>query len=495
MSGQLDPKRADHLIDGVSRPPAGGAYGPLFDPSDGTQRGEVARGTPDDARSAVDSAAVVEERWAYTPGHERARVLRDLSARLRSDKEALARLICTEVGKPIRDARVEVERAVGVFSMAAEEIRQLTGQTYPADAYAIPPGNEKRLLFTVREPVGLVVAISPFNFPLNLLSHKVAPALAAGNPVIAKPASVAPMTALRLAQLALDAGLPAGVFNVVLGSGPDVGFPLVEHDRTRLVTFTGSTSVGRSIAEAAGRGAKRVILEMGGMDPLIVFRDASLSDAVEAATRGAFGYSGQVCTATKRIFVEQSIAEEFGRAFVSRVQHLKVGPALDESTEVGPLVDRESLSRIETMVSDARDRGARTLTGGTPLGGSGAGNFFTPTVLDQVPEDARVVREEPFGPLAPIQQFSTEQEAIRLARRTIYGLQAAVYTRDLGRAFRVARALPVGGVHINDPTNLRWDALPFGGVRMSGLGREGLASALREMTDEKTISVNFGSGP
>ena len=424
-----------------------------------------------------------------TPGHVRAKILRAAATRLHDDRETMARLIASEVGKPIVDARVEVDRAVGVYELAAEEIRQLTGESFPADAYERPAGNEQRFLFTVRDPIGVVVAIGPFNFPLNLLSHKIAPALAAGNPVVAKPTSAAPFTALRLAEHLIAAGVPKGVLNVVVGPGRTVGDTLVEHPKTRLVTFTGSTDVGKGIAEKAGRSAKRVILEMGGMDPFIVLDDAPLDIAVPAAARGAFGYSGQVCTASKRFLVQESVAERFAKSLAERATSLKVGPALEESTEVGPLIDQESVGRMEALVEDARSKSAKVLTGGSRP--EGPGSFFRPTVLDEVPEEARVAREEPFGPIAPVLRFHDLDDAVRIANATPYGLQSAVYTRDLVRGFALAKRIRAGGVHLNDPTTLRWDALPFGGVKESGLGREGLRYALQEMTEVKLISVNF----
>ncbi len=262
------------FIGGEWRAPSGGKYRPVVDPSTGRPIGEAPVASADEARAAIDAAAAVEESWGSIPGHERARILRAAAERIRADRDTLALLIAHEVGKPIKDARVEATRAAGVFQLAAEEIRHLGGESYPADAYQYPAGNEHRFLFSVRDPIGVVVAIGPFNFPLNLLCHKVAPALAAGNPVVAKPPSAAPFTALRLAEHLAAAGLPPGALNVVVGSGATVGDTLVEHPRTRLITFTGSTEVGKGIAEKAGRHAKRVILEMGGMDPFIVLDDA-----------------------------------------------------------------------------------------------------------------------------------------------------------------------------------------------------------------------------
>ncbi len=479
------------LIGGVWSRPASGRYAPVVDPSTGRLLGEAPIASADEARAAVDAAAAAEPTWAHVPGHERARLLRATADRLRSDRETMARLIASEVGKPIADARVEVDRAVGVFGIAAEEIRQLGGESFPADAFERPAGNESRFLFSVRDPIGVVVAIGPFNFPLNLLCHKIAPALAAGNPVVAKPTSAAPFTALRLAEHLVAAGLPAGVVNVVTGPGGAVGNTLVEHPATRLITFTGSTDVGKGIAERAGRHAKRVILEMGGLDPFVVLDDAPMDVAVAAAARGVFSYSGQVCTASKRFLVAEPIAERFAHHLAEKARALKVGPALDESTEVGPLIDAGAVDRVERLVEEARRQDAQLLAGGRRPPDRTEGSFFEPTVLDAVPESARVVREEPFGPIAPIVRFATLDDAVRIANGTPYGLQAAVFTRDLARGFRLAKEIRAGGVHLNDPTNLRWDALPFGGVRDSGLGREGLRYAMQEMTEVKLISVNF----
>jgi succinyl-CoA reductase len=483
--------RADLWVGGSSRLPSSGTYSPVLDPSTGMPLGEVAVGNADDANAAIESAESVREMWGETPGHRRAAILGALATRLREDRETMARLIAREVGKPLADARVEADRAAGVFEFAADTIRHLTGESFPADAYAYPPGNERRVLFTLRDPVGVVVAIGPFNFPLNLLSHKVAPALAAGNPVVAKPTSAAPFTALRLAQHAHAAGIPPGVLNVVLGPGGAVGNALVEHPATRFVTFTGSTEVGKGIAERAGRHAKRVLLELGGVDPLLVLEDAPLDVVVPAAIRGAFAYAGQVCTASKRILIHESLAEAFSKEFADAAKKLKVGPALDESTQVGPVIDAAALDRLDGFVEDATTRSAVVLSGGARSTDRGGGFYYPPTVLDRVPPTARISREEPFGPVVPILRFSTDEEAIRIANGTPYGLQAAVYTNDLRRAFRLAKRLRAGGVHLNDPTNLRWDALPFGGVKESGIGREGLRYAMEEMTDVKLVSVNF----
>jgi succinyl-CoA reductase len=479
------------FIGGEWRPPRAGEYRPVVDPSTGRPLGEAPVASAEEARAAVDAAAACEEAWGEHPGHDRARILRSVAERIRADRETLALLIAHEVGKPILDARTEVDRASGVFLLAAEEIRHLGGESYPADAYERPAGNEHRFLFSVRDPIGVVVAIGPFNFPLNLLCHKVAPALAAGNPVVAKPTSAAPFTALRLAEHLAAGGVPPGVFNVVVGPGGPVGDALVEHPRTRLITFTGSTAVGKRLAERAGRHAKRVILEMGGMDPFVVLDDAPLAATADAAARGIFSYSGQVCTASKRFLVAEGVAVRFASELAQRARALRVGPAVDEKTEVGPLIDAAAVERMEDLVTDARKRAATVLAGGERAPGLSGGNYYAPTVLDAVPEEARVLHEEPFGPLAPIVRFRTVEDAVRIANATPYGLQAAVYTRDLARGFALAKKIRAGGVHLNDPTNLRWDALPFGGIKESGLGREGLRYAMEEMTEVKLISVNY----
>ncbi|HTT34430.1 MAG TPA: aldehyde dehydrogenase family protein [Thermoplasmata archaeon] len=472
--------------------PSGGETREVVDPSTGTSFARAPVGTRDDARAAVDAAASAADAWAAVPGHERAARLRAIAERLEAGAEPAARGIAREVGKPIAEARLEVRRAVGVFRFAAEEIRQLRGESFPADAYELPAGNAHRLLFTVRDPIGVVAAIGPFNFPLNLLAHKVAPALAAGNPVVVKPASAAPLTGLLFASLAEAGGLPAGVVNVVPGPAGTIGDALIDHPATRLVTFTGSTEVGQRIAERAGRHAKRLLLEMGGLDPLVVLDDAPLDVAVAAAVRGAFAFSGQVCTASKRILVAEGIAAPFSRRIVDRVEALRVGPALDEATEVGPVISPEALDRLDRLVGDARDRAGVVLTGGARAPEAGPGFFYRPTVVDRVPPGAAIAREEPFGPAVPILRFDSIEEAIRLANATPYGLQASIYTRDLDRALAFARGVRAGGVHVNDPTTLRWDALPFGGAKASGIGREGVAEAMREMTELKLVSINYG---
>lgn len=462
-------------------------------PANGMVVAEVPLGGRGDARAAVDASVAAKEKISKMPAYDRYRFLLKTAQLIEENMESLARTICVEAGKPIRDSRVELRRAVVTFTSAAEEAKRISGEVFQADAYPLPPGNEKRLSFSVREPVGVVVGISPFNFPLNLLCHKVAPALAAGNAVIAKPTSETPIVALRLGHLMMEAGCPPGALNIVTGPGSTVGTELVENPSTDLVTFTGSTAVGMGIYQLASKRNKKVILEMGGMDPLIILKDADLAKAADAASRACFGLSGQVCTASKRLIVADSVADEFMRLLVARVKRLKVGDPLSEETDVGPVINGDSLDRIHTLVLEAVDEGAKIAIGGKRLTDSlhRSGYFYAPTVLGGVAGEMRLMNEEPFGPLGPIQTVASEEEAIEAANSTTYGLQSSIFTRDIGRGLRLAREIRAGGVMINDPTTLRFDNMPFGGTKMSGLGREGVRYAMQEMTEVKLINVNL----
>ncbi len=481
------------LIDGEWVPAASGETLPVYNPSTGEILADVAKAGVEDARRAIDAANDAKERIARVSAFERSQMLRKVGDQIEEHFEDLSRLIASEAGKPIRDSRYEVRRAGVTVSFAAEEAKRIHGETYQADAFPFPPGNEDRLIFSVREPVGVVAAISPFNFPLNLLMHKVAPALAAGNAVVAKPTSETPLVALRLGEFLLNAGFPAGAINIVVGPGNTVGQELVENPGTDLISFTGSTSVGTRIAEIAGRQAKRVLLEMGGMDPLIVLDDADIPQAAAAAARATCGFAGQVCTAVKRIFAVESIEGEFSERFAKEVSKFQLGSALEEKTDVGPVIKEATLERAEHLVEQAVDHGARVTLGGRRATQKGLKNgyFWEPTVLVEVNSEMEVMQDEPFAPLGPIQQVADEEEALAEANRSQYGLQAAIYTKDIGRALRMARELKVGGVMINDPTSCRWDNLPFGGIKMSGLGREGPKYAIEEMTEVKLINIHL----
>ena len=449
----------------------------------------VPKGTEADAKAAADAAQDAKKRVHKVTAWDRYQFLSKAARLLEEHQEEMARLITLEAGKPIRDARIEARRAVITFTYAAEEAKRIYGEVFPPDAYPLPPGNENRIVFSVREPIGTVVCISPFNFPLNLLCHKVAPALAAGNCVIAKPTSETPLVAIRLVELLLEAGVPKDAVQIVTGPGRTVGNALVESPNTEAITFTGSTQIGTQIASLGGKRAKRIILEMGGMDPVIILDDADLPRAVEAVARATFGLAGQVCIASKRILAAEKIADQFSGLLADRVSKFKVADPGQEDTDIGPVISASSREFIHTLIMEAKASGAKVKTGGDKL--PGKGYFYKPTVLADVTSDMRVMQDEPFGPIGPVQSVASDEEAVEIANSSMYGLQSSVYSRDLRRALRVAREIKAGGVMINDPTTIRWDNMPFGGVKLSGLGREGVRYAIQEMTETKLINMNL----
>ncbi len=453
----------------------------------------VPEATIEDVRRVIDEASAATKIAETTPAYKRAKLLLAVASMMEQRSAEFARTITLESGKPIKESQVEVTRAVGVFTFAAEEAKRIYGEVFPADAFEYPPKSENRLIFSQREPIGVVVAIGPFNFPLNLLAHKIAPALAAGNTVITKPTSETPLTALLLKDVISKAGWAEGVFSVVVGPGSTIGGELIENPKTNLITFTGSTEVGLDIAGRAARLGKKTILEMGGMDPFIVLDDANLDIATSAAIRGAFSYSGQVCTASKRFLVADSVAEPFVKALHEKMLKLNVGNPILVTTDMGPVINRAAVKRIDGMVNDAVAGGAQLIAGGKPLtdGEFAKGSYYAPTLLDNVTSDMRVGQEEPFAPLAPVFRVGSDEEAIEVANSTKYGLQASIFTRNIARALKMARHIKAGAVLIDDPTNLRWDNAPFGGVKKSGMGREGVRFAIQEMTESKLIDINL----
>jgi len=462
-------------------------------PATGEVIQRIPEATIEDTRRIIDQASAATRIAADIPAYRRARMLAEVVRLMEERSAEIARSITLEAGKPIRDSEVEVKRAIGVFAFAAEEAKRIYGEVFPADAFEYPPKSENRLLFSQREPVGVVVAIGPFNFPLNLIAHKIAPALAAGNTVITKPTSETPLTTILLKDILAKAGWPEGIFNVVVGPGSTIGVELIENPKTNLITFTGSTEVGLDIAGRAARLGKKTILEMGGMDPFIVLDDANLDIASSAAVRGAFTYSGQVCTASKRFLVQDSVAEPFVRALREKMLKLNVGNPILVTTDVGPVINKAAVNRIHGLVMDAVSNGADLLEGGKPMteGEFAKGSYYQPTLLDNVKTDMRVGQEEPFAPLAPVFRVADMEEAIEVANSTKYGLQASIFTRNIAKALKMARRIKAGAVLIDDPTNLRWDNAPFGGVKKSGMGREGVRYAIQEMTESKLIDINL----
>ena len=448
-------------------------------PYDGSLVGRVPKGDAKAARRAVDAAELAMA--APLAAHERAAILDRTAALVDERAEEIARTISAEAGKPVKAARIEVSRAMSTFTMAAVEARTLAGDVVPMDA---SPAGSGKLAFTLRVPIGVVGAISPFNFPFNLVAHKVAPALAAGCAVVLKPASQTPLSALLLAELELEAGLPPGWLNVVCGPAAEIGDVLVEDERVALITFTGSAGVGWKLRERAPR--KRVNLELGNATPVIVAADADLEDATTRLAANAFSFAGQSCISVQRIYVQRDAYDAFVDLFVPRVQGLVVGDPADDATDVGPVISGGDRDRILSWIAEATSAGASVLTGGTL-----DGELLLPTVVADAPADVKISCEEVFGPVCTVTPFDTLDEAIVLANGTRYGLQAGIFTSDMKNALRVARELAFGGVTVNEAPTFRADQMPYGGVKDSGNTREGPAYAVREMTEQRLVVLQL----
>jgi acyl-CoA reductase-like NAD-dependent aldehyde dehydrogenase len=448
-------------------------------PYDGDLVGRVAQAGGEETRRALDAAerAMREP----LPAHERAAILDRVAAALADRQDDVARTICAEAGKPMKAAWVEASRAVSTYTMAAVEARKLAGDVVPMDA---SPAGAGKLGFTLRIPIGIVAAISPFNFPLNLVAHKIAPALAAGCAVVLKPASQTPLSALLLAELETEAGLPPGWLNVVCGPAAEIGDVLVEDERVKLITFTGSVPVGWKLRERAPR--KRVNLELGNATPVIVAADADLDDAAARLAASAFSFAGQSCISVQRIYIEHGVYDAFLERFLPLVEELEVGDPADEDTDVGPLISESDRDRVRAWIQEALQQGAEVLAGGDL-----EGELLRPTVIANAPPDAKVSCEEVFGPVCTVTPFDSLDEAIALANGTRFGLQAGVFTRDVKTALRAARELEFGGVTVNEAPTFRADQMPYGGVKDSGNTREGPAYAVREMTEERVVVLQL----
>ena len=451
----------------------------VLSPYDGALVGRVPKAGAGETSRALDAAQKAMRE--PLPAHERAAILDRVAALLSERADDAARTISSEAGKPMKAARVEASRAVSTFTMAAVEARKLAGDVVPMEA---SPAGAGKLAFTLRQPIGIVAAISPFNFPLNLVAHKVAPALAAGCAVVLKPASQTPLSALFLAELETEAGLPAGWLNVVCGPAGEIGDVLVEDERVKLITFTGSVPIGWKLRERASR--KRVNLELGNATPVIVAADADLDDAAGRLAANAFSFAGQSCISVQRIYVERSAYDDFLERFLPRVEALVVGDPADEETDVGPLISASDRDRILAWIEEAKSSGGQVLTGGEL-----DGELLRPTVIAGASPDAKVSCEEVFGPLCTVTPFDTLDEAIARANSTRFGLQAGIFTRDLKDALRAAGALEFGGVTVNEAPTFRADQMPYGGVKDSGNTREGPAYAIREMTEERLVVLQL----
>ncbi len=448
-------------------------------PYDGSLVARVARGGAEETRRAIDAAGRAMQE--PLPAHKRAEILVRVAGALGRRADEAARLISAEAGKPLKQARVEVARAMSTYTMSAVEARTLAGQVVPMDA---SQAGEGKMAITLRLPIGVIGAISPFNFPLNLVAHKIAPALAAGCAVVLKPASQTPLSALFLAELEAEAGLPPGWLNVVVGPAADIGDVLVDDERVRLITFTGSGSVGWKLRERAAK--KKVGLELGNATPVIVAADADVEDAAARCAANAFSFAGQSCISVQRIYVHRDVYDAFKDSFLPRVEALRVGDPGDEETDVGPLISVQERDRVLNWIEEA------VAGGGTLLaGGSLAGELIRPTVVESPPAEARLSCDEAFGPVCTLQQYDTLDEAIALANDTRYGLQAGIFTSDLRSALRAGAELEFGGVTINEAPTFRADQMPYGGIKDSGNTKEGPAWAVREMTEERLVVVNL----
>jgi acyl-CoA reductase-like NAD-dependent aldehyde dehydrogenase len=434
--------------------------------------GSTFNASPEQYEEAVQAAVRAFETTRHLPAYERGRILRDISAGIRSRREELGRLLSLEAGKPIRDALIEVDRAVLTFRLGAEEAERMVGEVIPLD---LMPASKDRVGITRRFPIGPVAGISPFNFPLNLAAHKISPAIAAGNSVVLKPPSKDPLTMLTVAEIIDAAGVPEGAVSI-LPMTRELGDRMVEDERFKLLTFTGSPSVGWRMKERAGK--KKVVLELGGNAGVIVDRTADLDWAVKRILVGAYTYAGQVCISVQRIYVHDQVWDPFMERLRAGAQALKVGDPLDPTTEVGPMVDANAASRTQRWVDEAVALGGKIV-----LGGKASGNFFEPTILTDVPLSAQVCSNEAFAPLVVAFRFRDFDDAVRQVNDSFFGLQTGVFTSDLANAWRAFHELQVGGVIVNDVPAYRIDHMPYGGVKDSGLGREGLRWAIEDMTE------------
>jgi len=451
-------------------------------PFTGDVVGEVARAGPEELERAVQASVRAFEETRKLSSARRSEILKQTAAGILRRKEELARTITLENAKPIRLSRAEVDRAVATFTIASEEAKRIGGEVLPLD---LSSATEGRLGITRRLPLGPIFAISPFNFPLNLVAHKVAPAIAAGNSVVLKPASSTPQTALMLGEILLDSGMPAGMVNVVPCSAT-LADRLVGDDRFKLVTFTGSPAVGWDLKRKAGK--KRVTLELGGNAAVVVHEDADLDLAVERSVQGAFAFSGQVCISVQRIYLHEKIADAFTRKFLERSGKLVLGDPLDEKTEIGPMIDEGALQKTQEWVEEAARGGAKV-----HLGGKRDGRFFPPTVLEDVKPQMKVHCQEAFAPLVNLYRYRDFPEALQRVNDSPFGLQAGVFTRDVGRAFQAFETLEVGGVILNEAPTWRADHMPYGGEKDSGFGREGVRYAIEEMTVLRILALNLRS--
>jgi acyl-CoA reductase-like NAD-dependent aldehyde dehydrogenase len=448
-------------------------------PYSGDVVGRIAKAGAAEAKAAIDAA---ERAMADPlPAHKRAEILVKTVAGIARRHDEIAAQISAEAGKPLKAAKVETSRAMSTYTFSAVEARKLAGEVVPMDA---AQAGEGKLAFTLREPIGIVGAISPFNFPLNLVAHKIAPALAAGCAVVLKPAGQTPLSALTLAELENEAGLPPGWLNVLVGPASEIGDVLVEDERVKAITFTGSSEVGWGLRERAAR--KKVLLELGNATPVIVQADTDVEEAASKLAAHAFSFAGQSCISVQRIYVQQPVYDDFVARFLPKVEELVVGDPADAETDVGPVIDEGARERILSWIVEARDGGAELLTGGEL-----DGELIQPTVIANAAPDLKVCHEEVFGPVCVVNSYESLDEAIELANGTRYGLQAGIFTNDIRAALKAAQELEFGGVTVNEAPTFRTDQMPYGGLKDSGNTREGPAYSVRELTEQRVVVIDL----
>ncbi|MFC7062720.1 aldehyde dehydrogenase family protein [Halobacillus seohaensis] len=441
---------------------------------------KVAKASEKEVDLAVSAAERAFKKDTMSP-YQRYEILKRVSELLQENKEELARNITMEAGKPLKQARTEVDRAALTFEISAEEAKRIHGEGVPVEA---APGSENRMAFTIKVPVGVVGAISPFNFPINLVAHKIAPAIAAGNAVVLKPASKTPISSLKLAELFHEAGLPKGFLNVVVGSGSTVGNQMMEDSRIQLYTFTGSAEVGMKLKQ--NTGLNKLILELGNNSPVIIDKEADIAAAAKNSAAKSFAFAGQVCISVQRLYIHEEVKEEFQNKFIEAVKKLKIGDPNDPDTDVGPMIAEDEAIRTEQWIEEAKQAGAKVV-----YGGQREGALVYPTVLSNVKPDMKVVCEEIFAPVVTLIPFTNIEDCIEEVNKSPYGLQGGIFTQNLDTAFYAAKNVQVGGFMINDASQYRVDLMPYGGVKDSGWGKEGPKYSIEEMTEERLVVMNL----
>ncbi len=445
----------------------------------------VPHGTKEDLEQAITSAVRGYEICRRLPVHKRMKILENTAQYVQNHFKDFAITIAREGSKTIKEARKEVSRCINTLKVSAEEARRILGETIPFDSF---PGGENKVGYYYRFPIGVIACITPFNDPLNLVAHKLGPAIAGGNSVVLKPATLTPLSGLKLVEAFIYAGMPREIINAITGFGVEIGDVLVADPRIRMISFTGSVEVGERIAQKAS--LKKIGMELGSNSPAIVWHDAKLDIAVENCVSGAFSAAGQNCIKVQRILIHESVYNSFKEKFITRTKQYKIGNKLKEDTDMGPMITEKEAIRIENWVDESIKSGAKLLTGGKRVG-----SLFEPTVLEQVSNGMKVGCDEVFAPVVSLYKINSLEQAIKEANKVKYGLLAAIFTQDIDIAFKAIHQIDCGGIIVNDSTDYRLDSMPFGGIKKSGLGREGIKFALQEMTEPKVVCISLESNP